>query len=68
MRIQAVDVWQRFWKICLTIVSIVSCSGKGMNYHDLFDELKPHINLAGGTLSGDDTVIDKPYSEPKLTE
>ena len=22
----------------------------------------------GGTLSGDDTVIDKPYSDPKLTE
>ena len=29
---------------------------------DLFDELKPHINLIGGTLSGDDTVIEKPYS------
>lgn len=35
---------------------------------DLFDEIKPHINLLGGTLSGDDTVIDKPYSDPKLTE
>ena len=29
---------------------------------DLFNELKPHINLIGGTLSGDDTVIEKPYS------
>ena len=35
---------------------------------DLFDEVKPYINLIGGTLSGDDTVIDKPHSNPKLTE
>lgn len=35
---------------------------------DLFDELKQHIELIGGTLSGDDTVIDKPYSNPLLTE
>jgi hypothetical protein len=35
---------------------------------DLFDEIKLHINLRGGTLSGDDTVIDKPYSDPQLTE
>ena len=35
---------------------------------DLFNELKPHIDLAGGTLSGDDTVIEKPYSDPELTE
>lgn len=35
---------------------------------DLFDELKPHIQLVGGILSGDDTVIDKPYTNPKLTE
>lgn len=35
---------------------------------DLFDELKPHIQLVGGILSADDTVIDKPYSNPNLTE
>ena len=35
---------------------------------DLFNEVKPYINLTGGTLSGDDTVIDKPYSDPQLTE
>ncbi len=35
---------------------------------DLFDELKPHIQLVGGILSGNDTVIDKPYSDPKSTE
>ena len=35
---------------------------------DLFDEVKPQINVVGGTLSGDDTVIDKPYSDPTLTE
>ncbi len=34
---------------------------------DLFDEVKLHINLVGGTLSADDTVIDKPHSDPKLT-
>ncbi|MCL6755263.1 transposase, partial [Nostoc sp. CCCryo 231-06] len=50
------------------IVSIDFCYVSGMNNHDLFDELKPYINLVGGTLSGDDTVIDKPHSDPKLTE
>lgn len=35
---------------------------------DLFNEIKQNINLNGGTLSGDDTVIDKPYSDPNLTE
>lgn len=35
---------------------------------DLFDEVKQHINLIGGNLSGDDTVIDKPYSNPSVTE
>lgn len=35
---------------------------------DLFDEVKKHIDLIGGTLSGDDTVIDKPDSEPSLTK
>lgn len=35
---------------------------------DLFDEVQVYIDLVGGTLSGDDTVIDKPYSDPSLTE
>ena len=35
---------------------------------DLFNAAKPHIQLVGGTKSYDDTVIDKPYSNPKLTE
>ncbi len=35
---------------------------------DLFDEIKLKINLVGGILSGDDTVIDKPHSDPKITE
>ncbi len=35
---------------------------------DLFDEVSPHLNLIGGILSGDDTVIDKPHSDPKITE
>lgn len=33
---------------------------------DLFDELKQHIDLIDGTLSGDDTVIDKPYRDTTL--
>jgi hypothetical protein len=35
---------------------------------DLFDEIKLYINLIGGILSGDDTVIDKPHSNAKITE
>ncbi|WP_341531635.1 transposase (plasmid) [Nostoc sp. UHCC 0302] len=35
---------------------------------DLFEEIKANINLIGGTLSGDDTVIDQPHSDPKITE
>ena len=35
---------------------------------DLFLEVGRHIDWKGGTLSGDDTVIDKPYSNPSLTE
>lgn len=38
------------------------------NPKDLFDSVKLHINLIDGTLSGDDTVIDKPYSDPSKTE
>lgn len=35
---------------------------------DLFEEINYNINLVGGTLSGDDTVIDKPHSDPRITE
>ncbi|CAA9577602.1 FIG00562904: hypothetical protein [uncultured Synechococcales cyanobacterium] len=35
---------------------------------DLFEEIKLSINLVGGILSGDDTVIDKPHSNPRITE
>lgn len=35
-----------------------SFSGK-----DLFDKAKVHLNLFGGTLSVDDSVLDKPYSD-----
>nr|WP_230966027.1 transposase [Nostoc sp. NZL] len=35
---------------------------------DLFEEIKPNINLVGGTLSGDDTVIDKPHSDLEIAE
>lgn len=32
---------------------------------DLFNEVKPHLILTGGVLSGDDSVVDKPYSNPQ---
>ena len=35
---------------------------------DLFNEVKGNLILEGGTLSVDDTVIDKPYREPNKTE
>jgi hypothetical protein len=38
------------------------------NPKDLFNFVKGQIDLIGGALSGDDTVIDKPYSNPLLTE
>src|SRR4028119_616667 len=34
---------------------------------DLFEWVKPKIQLYGGSLSGDDTVLDKPYSNPGQT-
>ena len=34
---------------------------------DLFEVVKPRIELQGGSLSGDDTVLDKPYSKPSKT-
>jgi hypothetical protein len=34
---------------------------------DLFDEVKGALKLSGGTLSGDDTVLDKPYRDPNKT-
>lgn len=30
---------------------------------DLYDEARPSLNLKGGTLSVDDSVLDKPYSQ-----
>ena len=32
---------------------------------DLFDEVKSNINTVGGTLSVDDSTLDKPYMDPK---
>jgi hypothetical protein len=34
---------------------------------DLFDEVKGQLKLSGGTLSVDDTVLDKPYRDPAKT-
>jgi hypothetical protein len=35
---------------------------------DLFEEASPLLELEGGTLSADDTVLDKPYSQEGKTE
>lgn len=35
---------------------------------DLFDEVKEHLILTGGIASGDDSVLDKPYSDPQKNE
>ena len=35
---------------------------------DLFTEIKGAIELIGGTLSGDDTIVEKLYSDPNKTE
>jgi hypothetical protein len=35
---------------------------------DLFDEVKEHLILVGGIGSADDSVLDKPYSDPQKTE
>jgi hypothetical protein len=32
---------------------------------DLFNEVTPHLILTGGVLSGDDSVVDKPSSNPQ---
>ena len=29
--------------------------------HDLFNEIRPDLHLKGGTVSVDDSVLDKPY-------
>jgi hypothetical protein len=36
--------------------------------HDLFERVKVDLILEGGVLSVDDTVLDKPYSDPKKAE
>ena len=33
---------------------------------DLFDEAKRLVNLAGGTVSCDDTTLDKPYIDSQI--
>ncbi|MEG3437255.1 transposase [Pannus brasiliensis CCIBt3594] len=35
---------------------------------DLFEEVKKNLNLKGGVLSADDTVVEKRYSDPKRSE
>jgi DDE superfamily endonuclease len=38
------------------------------NGRDLFEEARPLMDLEGGTLRVDDTVLDKPYSQEAKTE
>jgi hypothetical protein len=46
---------------------IVFSSGK-LYPEDLFKEVEPKIELEGGTVSVDDMVIDKLYSDPTKAE
>ncbi len=50
------------------IVSIAYGTRERYDPKDLFTEIKGEIELRGGTLSGDDTVVEKPYSDPDKTE
>lgn len=38
------------------------------NPQDLFTEIKGALELSGGTLSGDDTIVEKLYSDPNKAE
>ena len=51
-----------------TMRPTASCTGKLSAPKDLFEEMRPFIVLEGGTLSVDDTVLDKPYSQEGKTE
>lgn len=43
-------------------------AGADFSSRDLFERVKEAIDLSGGILSVDDTVIDKPYSNPEGAE
>ncbi len=43
-------------------------AGSSFTGKDLFDKALPFIEPRGGTLNIDDTVIDKPFSDPEKTE
>lgn len=45
-----------------------SLAGGDFKGKDLFERSKAALKLTGGVLSIDDTVIDKPYSNPDATE
>ena len=48
---------------CVRFLNREDFSGK-----DLFEEARPLLELEGGLLSVDDTVLDKPYSQEGKTE
>lgn len=43
-------------------------AGSDFSSKDLFERARTALNLSGGVLSIDDTVIDKPYSNPDAAE
>lgn len=48
---------------CCRLGSLLHMSHDSVNGpQDVFNEVKPGINLQGGTLSVDDSVLDKPYA------
>ncbi len=43
-------------------------SGNSFTGKDLFEAVKQGLNLKGGVLSANDSVLDKPFTEPETTE
>lgn len=43
-------------------------NGSSFSGKDLFDKICPAIVLSAGVLHVDDTVLDKPFSDPQHTE
>jgi len=62
---------------CTRLAKIFSLSHDSVNRflerenyspHDLWEAVKSKININGGTLNVDDTVLDKPHSDPLKTD
>jgi hypothetical protein len=50
------------------MTALIVFSSENYTPEDLFKEVEPKIELEGGTVSVDDMVIDKLYSDPTKAE